>query len=147
MKFKGHQDINQPLEKVAAYFADPQYLGEYQDGFVKKELISGEEGKDGAISEMLYHQQGRDLLMTETIVSNQLPHSFEAFYHHKHMDNTMKCTFTALSENQTRYEYEFEYVRMAWVIPKLMGLLFPSMFRKQGEKWMTQFKEFVEKQS
>lgn len=48
MKFKGYQDINQPLEKVAALFADPQYLKEYQDGFVRKTLISGEEGKDGA---------------------------------------------------------------------------------------------------
>ncbi len=145
MKFKGHQDINQPLEMVTALFADPQYLGEYQDGFVKKELTSGDAGQDGAISEMFYHQKGRDLHLTETIVSNKLPHSFEAFYHHKHMDNTMKCTFTALSENQTRYEYEFEYVRMT-LIPKLMGYLFPNMYKKQGEKWMKQFKEFVERQ-
>jgi len=27
-----------------------------------------------------------------------------------------------------------------------MAILFPSMYRKQGEKWMKQFKEFAEKQ-
>jgi hypothetical protein len=28
----------------------------------------------------------------------------------------------------------------------LMAILFPGIYRKQGEKWMKQFKEFVEKQ-
>ena len=62
------------------------------------------------------------------------------------MDNTMKCRFIALNKNETRYEYEFEYTRINWVMPKLIAILFPSMYRKQGEKWMKQFKEFVEKQ-
>ena len=88
----------------------------------------------------------RDMVLTETITKNNLPDSFEAFYHHQHMDNTMKCKFIPISENTTRYEYEFEYTRVSWVMPKLMALLFPGMFKKQGEKLMRQFKEFVEKQ-
>lgn len=31
-------------------------------------------------------------------------------------------------------------------MPKLMAILFPGIFKKQGEKWMRQFKEFAEKQ-
>ena len=62
------------------------------------------------------------------------------------MDNTMKCTFAPLEENKTRYEYEFHYTRINWLMPKLMAILFPGMYRKQGEKWMRQFKEFVESQ-
>lgn len=58
----------------------------------------------------------------------------------------MVCRFIALDENSTRFEYEFEYVRISWILPKLMFLLFPGMFRKQGEKWMRQFKEYVESQ-
>ena len=50
------------------------------------------------------------------------------------------------NDNQTRYDYEFEYTRINWVVPKLMAILFPSMYRKQGKKWMKQFKEFAEKQ-
>ena len=146
MKYKGSKEINKPLEEVTKFFADPQYLGEYQDGFVKKELISGEAGKEGAVSQMFYEHGGREMLLTETITSNKLPHSFEAFYSHKHMDNTMKCQFTALDRNRTRYDYEYEYVRMEWFMPKLIAILFPSVYRKQGEKWMQQFKEFVEKQ-
>ncbi|MEM8891163.1 MAG: SRPBCC family protein [Bacteroidota bacterium] len=146
MKYKGSKEINKPRDIVTKFFADPAYLGEYQDGFVKKELISGEAGKEGAVSQMFYEYGGREMLLTETITSNKLPHSFEAFYSHKHMDNTMKCQFTVLDRNRTRYDYEYEYVRMEWFMPKLIAILFPSVYRKQGEKWMQQFKEFVEKQ-
>lgn len=145
MKIKGSLDINQSMGKVTQLFIDPAHLSEYQDGFVKKELLEGTAGKDGAVSKMYYKQGKREMVLTETVISNQLPHTFEAFYHHKHMDNTMICHFTDLGDNGTRYEYEFEYIRMQWIMPKLMAILFPSMFRKQIEKWMWQFKEFVER--
>ena len=146
MKFTGYVDIQKPRDVVVKYFADPAYLGEYQDGFVKKDLVSGEPGQDGAISTMFYSQGKRDMELTETITRNALPVTFEAFYHHKHMDNTMKCAFIELDDNSTRYEYEFEYTRVSWVMPRLMMTLFPGMFKKMGDKWMRQFKEFVERQ-
>lgn len=146
MKFKGFVDIDQPREKVVELFKDPKNLKEYQDGFVKKELVSGEEGQDGAVSKLYYKYGNRDMELEETITANRLPDTFEAFYHHEHMDNTMKCRFVALNDSQTRYEYEFEYTRINWFMPKLMAILFPGMYRKQGEKWMRQFKEFAERE-
>lgn len=146
MKFKGFVDINQSRDKVVAFFADPKYLGEYQEGFVRKELVSGAEGKDGAISKMYYKMGKQNMELTETITTNRLPDTFEAHYHHVHMDNTMKCTFIALNDKQTRYEYEFEYTRINWVMPKLMAILFPGVYKKPAQRWMNNFKEFVEKQ-
>jgi hypothetical protein len=146
MKHKGSVVINQAREKVVECFLDPAGLKEYQDGFQKKELISGEAAKDGAVSKMYFTHGKRDMLLTETVTKNKLPDSFEAFYHHIHMDNTMKCTFVPIDDETTRYDYEYEYTRINWVMPKLMAILFPSMFRKQGDKWMQQFKVYVEKQ-
>lgn len=144
MKIKGSLEINKPQRLVAELFADPTYLKEYQDGFQKKELISGKKGQDDAVSKMYYAQGKRTMELTETITANRLPDSFEAFYHHKHMDNTMVCKFVPLGDNKTRYDYEIEYTRINWIIPRFMAILFPSMYRKQVEKWMVQFKEFVE---
>lgn len=146
MKFNGTIDINQPLEKVAAYFADPAYLKEYQEGFEKKELLKGEAGKEGAISKMFYRNGKHEMVLTETIISNNLPHSFEALYHHKHMDNTMKCTFTELEGGATRYETKVEYTRIDWVMPRLISILFPGMYKKPAQRWLENFKSFVEKQ-
>ncbi len=146
MKYKGSIEINSPRKKVVELFADPTNLKEYQDGFIKKELVSGKEGEDGAVSKMYYKYGKRDMELTETITANRLPDSFESSYHHVHMDNTMKCEFVVLNDNLTRYEYKFEYTRISWVLPKLIAILFPGVYRKQGEKWMKQFKEFAEKQ-
>ena len=146
MKIKGSLIIDRPQSLVAERFADPNGLKEYQDGFQRKELISGQMGEEGAVSKMYYQAGNRSMELTETITLNQLPDRFEATYHHVHMDNTMKCTFVPLEGDRTRYEYEFEYTRFAWVMPKLMAILFPGIYRKQGEKWMRQFKEYVERQ-
>lgn len=146
MKFKGSIEIHKQRPMVCRLFIDPDSLKHYQDGFVRKDLVSGEPAQDGAVSKLYYVYHNRPMELTETIQSNNLPDSFEAFYHHKHMDNTMLCRFIALDESSTRIEYEFEYVRISWVLPKLMFLLFPGMFRKQGEKWMRPFKEYVESQ-
>jgi len=145
MKIKGSIDINRPKPRVAELFADPKNLKHYQDGFLRKVLVSGQAGQEGAVSNLCYQYGKKEMELTETIRVNRLPDSFEAFYHHKHMDNTMKCTFESIDSNSTRYTYDIEYTRISWVIPRLMALLFPSVYRKQVEKWMRQFKAFAEK--
>ena len=147
MKFGGTIIINQPYEKLAALFADTNNLKEWQDGFQKKELISGIEGENGAVSSIYLSQGKRDMELVETIIDNQLPHYFEATYHHKHMDNTLKTSFTPINGSQTEYKTEGEYTRINWVMPRLMAILFPSMFRKQAYKWMKNFKQFAENQA
>ncbi|MEM9328190.1 MAG: SRPBCC family protein [Bacteroidota bacterium] len=144
MKFQGTIEINRPVETVTRLFADPKYLGSYQEGFVRKELESGVAREDGAVSKMYYQQGKHEMVLTETIVANRLPERFEAFYHHKHMDNTLKCSFTALPEGGTRYHTEVEYTRIDWVMPKLFALLFPGMYKKPARRWLENFKTFVE---
>jgi uncharacterized membrane protein len=145
MKFKGLIEIEQPIEKVVELFADPKYLGEYQDGFLRKKLVSGNRSENGAVSKMYYKHGKREMELTETIIANNLPDSFYASYHHKHMDNTLKSTFTAITSTRTRYKTEGEYTAFRGFIPKMMGLLFPKMFEKQAQKWLNNFKAFAEK--
>lgn len=92
-----------------------------------------------------YKHGKNEMELIETITKNELPSTFEASYHHIHMDNTMKCYFIALSGNETRCEYEYEYTRINWIMSRLIAILFPSMYKKPAEKWLKQFKAFVEK--
>ena len=145
MKAIGSIIINAPKEIVALYFADPQYLGEYQETFIRKEHVSGIPGQNEAVSKMYYTQGRGEMEMTETITNNNLPNSFEAFYHHKHMDNTMKVTLTALSDDQTQYDTEIEYTRIDWIMPRIFMTIFWGKFKKISEQWTLNFKNFVEK--
>ncbi len=144
MKFNASTEINQSIDKVVEVFADPSHLINYQRGFIKKELISGELGAKGAVSKIYMKHGKHDMELTETVIENKLPDSFEAFYHHKHMDNTMKTMFTAVADGKTRYDTEIEYTRINWVLPRLMFILFKGMYRKHGELWMNDFKAYVE---
>ena len=146
MRFNGEVIINRSKELVAKLFVDPKYMGEYQDGFLRKELESGKPNQKGAVSKIYYQYGKREMELTETITSSNLPDTIEAFYHHMHMDNTMRCIFTSIGEHSTRYEYEFEYTEVRGFIAKMMMRFAPGMFKKPAAKWMNQFKAFVEKQ-
>ncbi len=146
MKFSCTVIIEKPINQVAELFINPDNLKEYQDGFLRKELVSGTPAQVGTISKMFYLQGKREIEITETVTSNNLPHEFSGFYHHIHMDNTMTNRFISLSENRTQYDAEIEYTVLRGLMVKAMAFLFPSMFKKQVQKWLDQFKVFAEKQ-
>ena len=147
MKFTSTITINKPKAMVAQFFADPKYLGHYQDTFISKELLQGTAGQNGAISRMLYRFGKKGTMeLTETILDNKLPDSFLAQYHHKHTDNTMTTWFTIINEDTTRCDWEIHYTAFRGFIIKLMAFLSPKMFKKQVDKWLENFKRFVEQQ-
>ena len=144
MKFTCTIEINKPKEFVIELFSNPEYLRHYQETFISKELISGVAQQNGAVSKMLYKMGNGVMELTETIIDNKLPDSFFANYHHKHMDNTMLCKFEALSNTSTKYISEINYTEFRGLMPKVMALLFPSVFKKQVNKWLVSFKNFAE---
>jgi len=146
LRHSGHIDIEKPLQLVSGLFIDANNLKEWQEGFVKKELIRGTANTIGAVSVLYYKNKKYEMELVETITSNRLPYSFEVSYSHKHMDNTMKYVFTALNGKRTRYEYHAAYTRIDWIMPRLFSNLFPSMYTKPGARWMKNFKSFAEKQ-
>jgi hypothetical protein len=144
MKFNYTLVINKPRAVVIEHFLSPTTLKACQDGFIKKELVSGTAHQTGAVSKMYYNINNKEMELTETITANKLPDTFEAFYHHKHTDNTLKCTFTELNKNQTKYSIEGEYTAVRGLIVKLIFFLFPGMFKKPAKKWTDNFKNYVE---
>ena len=146
MKFICSVTINKPRKNIVAFFSNPKYLKEYQEGFIRKTHISGNEGQTGAISKMYYKMGKGEMELTETITNNSLPDFFAGQYHHKHTDNTMLCTFKELDSNTTQCDWEVEYTAFRGFVINVMKTVLPSMFKKQVQKWLQNFKTFVEKQ-
>lgn len=140
MKFSCSIEINANVDRVQSIFLDSSTIKHYQDGFVSKTLISGDEGQNGAKSKLVY----KKLELIETILKNDLPNEFLGLYEHKHMTNTMKVSFSSITSNRTFYATEIEYTKFNGVLIKIMAKLFPGMFKKQVQKWLNQFKEYVE---
>jgi hypothetical protein len=59
------------------------------------------------------------------------------------MDLKNKNTFVALESNKTKLISEQEFQLSGFY--KLLGWLFPNLFKKQSFKYLEAFKEFAEK--
>ena len=147
MKFQCSVDIHAPLEKVLALFDDFDNLKEWQDGFISAEPLSGTPGEPGAKTKMIYQIGKRKIELIETVEVKDLPEEFTGTYEAKTMINRMSNHFSSIDENSTRYIAEIEYTAFRGFIPKLMAFFFPGMFRRQTQKWLDQFKAFVERES
>ena len=143
-KFICSVEINSPVENVVKLFDNPDNLKYWQDGFQSLENISGKPGEEGVKSKIVFNNKGRVIELTETIIKKNLPHEMTALYEHPHMDNYLTTRFIDLGGNRTRFENEGEYIRFS-LVPKVMSVVMPGVFRKPVQKWLNNFKEFVEK--
>ncbi len=145
MKYTCTIDINLPLEKTVALWADENNFKDWQDGFKSISPISGKPGTKGAKSKILLEEK-RKIELIETIISNDLPHEKSALYEHIHMVNIQTSRFVEIEKGKTQYTSEVEYTKFNGLMIKLMAKLFPKQFKAQSQKWMNQFKTFAEEQ-
>lgn len=146
MKFTCSVEINAPVKKVVELFDDPGKLKEWQEGFVSMAHISGKPGKAGAVSKITYKTGKSVMELTETLKVKNLPVEMIALYEHLHMTNTMTNRFTAIDGNRTKWQAEIHYIKLDGFVPRLMARLTPGVFKKQTQKWLDNFKAFVERE-
>jgi len=144
MKFNCTVLIELPLPKVVALWQDEAHFKHWQKGFKSKRLIEGTKGEKGAISKITLDFNGKDMLLKETVLENQLPDYKKVYVAHKHMCNTLTDSFESINDKQTQWTAEVEYTKFIGFLPKMMAKLFPSMFKKQVQKWLDDFKVYAE---
>lgn len=144
MELRNEILIDAPWEFVASYIRRNDHFDKWQDDFQSATLLEGDKDQIGAKTRMLYKFGKSDMELIETVKSNNLPHSFEALYEHKHMDNTMYSSFEDKGDGKTLYATQVNYIELKGLMMKIMAKLFSGKFKKGPEKWMQQFKVFVE---
>ena len=144
MNFTCSVTINAPLDDVMKLHSNPEYYSKWQDGFISYNTFSGTTGELGAKSRIVLSGPGGEMELIETILENNLPLKSVALVEHVHMINTMTNSFESIPENRTKWNSTIEYTKFIGIMPKLMAFFMPGLFRKQTQKWLDQFKTFVE---
>jgi len=144
MKFSYSVDINRPKEFVVSKFIDPNSAKHWQDGYLGQKTISGLPFENGTETELKYKVGMNELLLYETVLSNKLPDSFMAEYSCEPTQNTMLSSFEQINNTTTRFTATVEYSRFSGIVLTLIKTIYPSMFKKQVQKWLNQFKHHVE---
>jgi len=134
--------IELPRDKVVELMDSFDNLKKWQPGLKSFEHISGEPGQKGAITKLIYEERGREVEMTETIVTRNFPNEFTALYEGKNVINRFENYFYEEGPNKTRWrtisDFKFSGI---WVI---LSIFMRRAFPKQTLKDMKSFKNFVE---
>lgn len=143
MKYTVETTINAPIDEVIKRFDNVDTLKEWMPGLVSFEHLSGEPGQVGAKSKLTYQMGKRTIEMIETITERDLPRCFNGTYEAKGVYNEVGNAFEAIDENTTRHISD-QYFGFKGGM-KVIGFLFPGAFKKQSQKYLDDFKSFVER--
>jgi len=143
MKYKCEIEINKPIDQVVALFDNPDNMDQWMEGLQSFEHLSGKQGQPGAKSKLKFKMGKREIEMIETINTRNLPDEFTGTYEAKAVINIVHNKFDKLSENKTKYITEQEFKFSGYM--RIIALLMPSAFKKQSNKYLLNFKNFVEK--
>ncbi len=145
MKYKCAIEIELPLTVVVNLWQDESLYNEWQEGFVKIERVKGAPGTVGAQAKIYLKHGKPSMELLVTIIVKNLPDERVALYEHKHMTNKLTSRFQSIGDKVTRYSTEVEYTKFNGLLPRIMAAIFPGMFKKQSQKWLDSFKNFVER--
>lgn len=143
MNYTIKNNIKASLNTVANKIADPKAAKEWTEGLESVEQIESEYCKVGSKRKLTYKFGKKEMIMTETILENDLPKSIKFAYDSSMGRNIVELVFEELSSNETQQTCHTEIQINGWM--KYVSFLFGGMFKKQTQKYMEAFKSYAEK--
>ena len=143
MKYEKELIIELPRNKVIELMDNSDNLLKWQPGLKSFEHLSGEPGKKGAVSKLVYEEKGHEVEMTEKIITSNFPDEFTALYEGKGVLNKFENYFYEEGPNRTRWRTVSEFKFSGFMI--LLALFMRRAFPKQTLQDMERFKDFAEK--
>ena len=142
MKYTTEIKIRLPRDQVTELFDRPENLYKWQPGLKSIEHLSGDPGKEGAQSRMVYEGRKGDLVMTESITQRNLPDEFHLSYIARGVFNEVYNYFSEPEPGITLWKMKniFRFRgTMAFMIPFMK-----KAFIQNTHLSMERFKAFAE---
>jgi hypothetical protein len=139
MKFKFTITIQKPIKEVTHLFANRAMLSQWQPDLLNSQQI------ENYPFPKYTHQLAlgrRKILLTESILRNELPAHFDTNFKLKGMSNKVCNSFKAIGTDTTQWDCTSEYTFRG--IMKLISFFMKENLKKQSELLMSNFKRFAE---
>lgn len=144
MKYTIETIIDLPRNEVIKKLDNIANFKHWHRGFISAEHVYGTPGEVGAKMKLNYQFGKRKMELIETILKRNLPKEFHGTYDSEGIHNIQKNYFTETPEGKTRWVTENEFVPTDFMM-HMMTLFMPSVFKRQSQKYLTDFKNFAEK--
>lgn len=142
MKLNFEQTIDASLETIWAAFNNSANKGRWQQNFEAYKHTTGDPGQSGAISELTFNENGKMMIVNETITECREPDFLSASYESKYASTIIVNHFESIDENTTRWTSWCNFTFKGFM--KIMALFIAGTIRKRTEDDMHRFKLMVE---
>lgn len=142
MKLKLESVIDANLDTVWAAFDNPDNMPRWQQNLESFRHISGQAGQPGAVSELVYDEKGKRVVLKQTITERRQP-DFIASTYESPMGKTLIVNhFEAIDDRSTRWTAWCNFTFNGFM--KIMSLFVSGVIHKRTEGDMQRFKLMVE---
>ncbi len=142
MKLNFEQTIDASLETVWAAYNDSSNKERWQQNFESCTHTSGDPGEPGAISELVFNENGKAMVVNETITERREPVFLSAIYESKLASTIIVNHFESIEGAKTRWTTWCNFTFKGFM--KIMALFIAGTIRKRTEDDMHRFKLLVE---
>ena len=142
MKFRNEIVIDADRLSVWAIFDDPGNMKAWQPTLRSFTRKSGEEGRPGAVAELVYDENGRKVRLIETITERRAPHFMAGTYESDAGNTLVVNHFEDAGDGRTRWVMYGNHSFKG--LFRVLGIFFAGKIRKRNEAMMNNFKLFAE---
>ncbi len=141
MKLKSEVIIEADRATVWRLFDDPDNLARWQPALESARLVSGARGRPDAVSELVYDENGRKVVLTETITARREPDFIGGTYASGTGSAVVLHRFEDAGDNRTRWIGHWNHSFNGAM--RFLALLFRRSMQKRVEADMRRFRDFV----
>jgi hypothetical protein len=141
MKLNFEQTMDASLATVWAAFNDSSIKGRWQQNFESYTHMSGDPGRPGAVSELTFNENGKMVVIIETITESRAPDFLSAKYESKYSSTVIVNHFKSIDENTTRWTTWCNFTFKGFM--KIMALFIAGTIRNRTEDDMHRFELLV----
>ncbi len=142
MKLKFETVIDASQDAVWAAFDNPDNMMRWQQNLESFKHIAGKPGQLGAVSELVYDEKGKKVMLKETITERREPDFLAGTYESPTAKTLIVNHFEAVDDNSTRWTSWSNFTFQGFM--KIMSLFVRGMIRRRTEADMERFKLMVE---
>ncbi len=142
MKMTYEAEIQSSRDFAWAIFNNPDMLRKWQPTLESFTLQAGEAGQPGAVSELVYEEKGKKVIMTITVTERREPQFLAGTYHNAWATTLIVNHFEEIDDKTTRF---ISYTNMKFKgIMKIRSLFVARSIRARAEADLNRFKLLVE---
>ena len=142
MKLSFVVTIDADLDTVWGAFNNPDNMGRWQTNFDSYTHMSGEPGQPGSVAELMFNENGKNVVLTETITERREKSFLAGSYESTHGTTIIVNQFRAIDANQTLWTSWCKFSFKGFM--KAMSLFISGAIRKRTEADMQRFKLMIE---